>query len=881
MSTPTTSASVVSDFVAAITAGLAADRVAHEWVELVRGLTEIRDVEPDEVLVRHHAVAEHLYFLVEGEVSYEHLVSGRPRERVSHDAHRWLPIGWSSVHLRRYRVTAVAATHGRVLCLPLTAWDELAARAPRLWAMLAEFTFRTAARMLWEARGTQPATSAPGASPASRLPLAVSPEPAAVQDMYQRSACFSALPTACRDWLSDHSTLYRAGEGVRILAEGAASEGLSLLTSGRAAMRFRVAAQDDGHGERIAVRHAVRSGTLLCWSAATETLPTPYDVEAVQDSTLAFVPREALAGLLEQHPAWLGAIFEQQLWQLRGYLLSTRTHYGHGSDDGGIGALRDIIEDSKPVLPVNSRLYGIPHLLENKLTRGDGFRRLYETHFEGDAAERSLASLALDLLRDLERGHRFFTGLQATYDAVVRDEERDAHDLRRIASRYFRDALTHVPYVIKGLEHLPDDGNCILIYNHMAYADDSVLPNGFLFNPDSHFVSSVLMEPKYGDGLRVARTNATTEFWRADYYDRLGHIGVVTPESGWRDETLEEKARRKQRFLASCEDALARGRPLAIAPEGTITEAESTTEQSPAPMKAGAFVMSARFASRPSIVPVALANFDRPAHRTVFSCVIKPPFTMEERSVDVDDRDSMQAFLVAYRGEFRDHVEEAIALAHHIQTPEAELDGLVTNLGRVDAVNEEFEHDVRTLEHRASTPAEGVRGTVFYGSSTFRMWDDLADQVGVPDVVNLGFGGSTFEACRHYFERLVVPYAPTRLVIYCGDNDLARGATAADVTAEFTAFDEMVTAHLPRTACWFVSIKPSPGRRQALGTVRRANAQIADRIERLAHWEYVDWHRYMVDERGMPNPHLFTADAVHVNEAGYGVLAALLRRVLG
>ncbi len=850
------------------------------WAALLRENTQLVAFSRGDVLVRRNAVATHLDFLVDGDVDHEHLVAGRARDGVGHAQHPWLPIGWSGLTLRRHRVTVIGAGDGHVLRMPLAAWDELAETAPRLKAALVELTFRAAAAMLWEARGTSPTPPMAPSGADAGLPLAAAPEAGAVHDMYRRSACFSPLPAACRTWLADNSTIHRIPGGTQFLAEGTASDGLWLLLSGRAALRFRVSAEDTDEPVQTAVRYAVRSGTLLCWSAVTGTVPAPYDVEATRDTTVAHVPRAALAQLLAQRPAWLGAVLEQQLWQLRRYLLSTRTHDGTVPEDGGIAATEHLIEDSKPALPVNSRLYGVPHLLGNKLTRDDGFRRLYETQFEGTPAEQSVASLALDLLRDLERGHRFVAGLLSTYEAVARSDEEDPAELRRIASRYFRDALTHVPYVISGLEHLPDDGNCILIYNHMAYADDSILPNGFLFNPDSHFVSSVLMEPTYGDGLRIARTNDATEFWRADYYDRLEHIGVVTPESGWIDESPEEKRQRKEAFLAACEDVLASGRPFAIAPEGTITEEQSRTAVSPGPLKAGAFLMSARFASRPRIVPVALANFDEPAHRAVFSCVVKPSFTMAERGVDVDDRDAMQAFLADYREEFRGHVEEAIELAHAVQRPEADLDGIVTNLGDVDGVHEEFEFDVRALEHRAVRPPPSPTRTVFYGSSTFRLWPDLGDAVGVHDVVNLGFGGSTFEACRRYFERLVVPQSPARLVVYCGDNDLARGASAADVTEQFGALAEMVAAQLPATSCWFVSIKPSPGRRDVLGEVAAANDAIRARIDRLPRWSYVDWHRFLLDDQGQPSPALFTDDEIHVNEGGYGVLATLLRREL-
>ena len=570
----------------------------------------------------------------------------------------------------------------------------------------------------------------------------------------------------------------------------------------------------------------------------------------------------------------------QELWQLRNWLTWSRSRFGTDPEDDGIAPVEHLIADSSPTLPVNSSLYGVPYLLRNRLTREDGFRRLYSAHLHGSSAERAVANTALDLLRDLERGHRFFLGLQSTYDAVVASDPLPPYERRRFSTRHFRDALNHVPYVIDGLEYLPDDPNFILIYNHMAYAEDSILPNGFLFNPDSHFISGVLLEPKYGDGLRVARTNATTEFWRADYYDRLGHIPVTTPESGWVEETPEEKKARKQKFFDDCAAVLASGQPFSLAPEGTITEEDSVTERSPGPLKAGVFLMSERLPSRPRILPVALANFDKPAHRAVFSCVIKPSFTMTERGVDVTDHAELSAFLEEYRREFRGHVEEAIALAENVVRPDADLHGLVTNIGGVDVVHEEFEHDVRALELRPAPPSPDAGATVFYGSSTFRLWRTLGDDVGVPRAVNLAFGGSTLEACRLYFERLVLPHQPERIVLYAGENDIGRGEPPQHVVSLFGRFADLVQAHCPTARCWFVSMKPSPNRDEFTEAIRTTNSGVESVMDQWEQWCYVDWYAHMLDADGRADPQLFEPDGLHVNSAGYAILARLLRKAL-
>ncbi|MFG0259146.1 MAG: hypothetical protein ACF8LK_02245, partial [Phycisphaerales bacterium JB041] len=83
-----------------------------------------------------------------------------------------------------------------------------------------------------------------------------------------------------------------------------------------------------------------------------------------------------------------------------------------------------------------------------------------------------------------------------------------------------------------------------------------------------------------------------------------------------------------------------------------------------------------------------------------------------------------------------------------------------------------YEREIWAFEaaDRADPPEPGR--VLFIGSSSFRLWKTLeADMVPVP-VLNRGFGGSKTGEVLAVFDRIVVPYAPSVIVYYCGDNDL-------------------------------------------------------------------------------------------------------------
>ncbi len=86
-----------------------------------------------------------------------------------------------------------------------------------------------------------------------------------------------------------------------------------------------------------------------------------------------------------------------------------------------------------------------------------------------------------------------------------------------------------------------------------------------------------------------------------------------------------------------------------------------------------------------------------------------------------------------------------------------------------------YEDEVRMLEREREADPGPADPVAFYGSSSIRLWDDIAADLGDPRIVNLGFGGSTLAACAHYFGRVVVPYRPRSVVVYAGDNDLGDG----------------------------------------------------------------------------------------------------------
>ena len=174
-------------------------------------------------------------------------------------------------------------------------------------------------------------------------------------------------------------------------------------------------------------------------------------------------------------------------------------------------------------------------------------------------------------------------------------------------------------------------------------------------------------------------------------------------------------------------------------------------------------------------------------------------------------------------------------------------------------------------------PSQAV---LFKGSSSIRKWTSLANDFPDVRVITRGFGGSELSDSVLYADRIAIPYRPRLIVVYAGDNDLARGKTAGEVHAAFRAFCAKIHAALPTTRILYVSIKPSPSREKLKDQIVAANALIAAECRQDPRLGFADVYTPMLDAKGGMRPELFVQDMLHMNEAGYAIWTRVLAPLL-
>ncbi len=179
-----------------------------------------------------------------------------------------------------------------------------------------------------------------------------------------------------------------------------------------------------------------------------------------------------------------------------------------------------------------------------------------------------------------------------------------------------------------------------------------------------------------------------------------------------------------------------------------------------------------------------------------------------------------------------------------------------------------YEDEVKRLEAEIAAFAYEPR-LVFYGSSSIRLWDSLYKDFEWYLPANLGFGGSTLEACVYFFNRIMKQIQPQHLIVYAGDNDLGDGRTPLQVHGYFVELCRLMDESYKNLPVSYISIKPSLARWDIRHKIQYTNSLIEASIANKPNITYVDVFNYMIGNNGLPDTDLYEADGLHLNKNGY------------
>jgi lysophospholipase L1-like esterase len=198
-----------------------------------------------------------------------------------------------------------------------------------------------------------------------------------------------------------------------------------------------------------------------------------------------------------------------------------------------------------------------------------------------------------------------------------------------------------------------------------------------------------------------------------------------------------------------------------------------------------------------------------------------------------------------------------------------------------------------TLEYLVQDYTEATQASnLMLGSSSIRKLDAslLAD---CGSWLNIGIGNSSIADLIRYLRLSPLEIKPARILLYAGENDIARGMSVPESYAEYLALLDLLTSRFPNSDVHILSIKPSPRRAahwdkfDALNTRLRQHAASTPQARRKhaassvsngngngkskskskskSSNEKVFFHPFQAPAH-MPLKSLFTQDGVHLTQ---------------
>lgn len=188
------------------------------------------------------------------------------------------------------------------------------------------------------------------------------------------------------------------------------------------------------------------------------------------------------------------------------------------------------------------------------------------------------------------------------------------------------------------------------------------------------------------------------------------------------------------------------------------------------------------------------------------------------------------------------------------------------------------EIDAFLKEDQVNPPPAG--GILFIGSSIFREWTDLNEQMAPLPVFNRAFGGSRTADVLYYMDRIVLPYAPRIIVYYCGSNDINALEGPLPIFQRIRQFSERVREALPGTLVYMVSINRAPQKKDRWDIVDSTNAMVREYCLSTDNRGYIDVNPVLFDNQGNPRFDLYRDDQLHFKDQAYLEFAGVIRPVI-
>ena len=447
----------------------------------------------------------------------------------------------------------------------------------------------------------------------------------------------------------------------------------------------------------------------------------------------------------------------------------------------------------------------------------------------------------------------FLKALKKSYVKIMKISHGVGYfEVRRKSAKLIKKAFDPLKVEIRGSEHLPKDQKIIFIYNHLRNHPYFTVDNTFQITLDSHFISSKILYKYYKNpGTRVVRFSLPEEDEHRRYYNKFNFIRVFSKDFTPSGFTKKQIRATNEEFYNKAANELKNNTNLVFSPEGS----SYYTDESPGTFRKGIFKLAASFKEQPLFVPIVLVNFDKLPSKDSFKCEIKPPFRLTEFGVDSPYSNKMEEAIEKIQCKYEQWINEL----------------------KKDNIN--FEREIVVLKQKIEQKENKKDLVVFYGSSTLRLWENMALDFPDWNTLNLGFGGAFIHSMEHYFEVLFEGLKPKSIILYLGGNDLTLGYSAQKIGAAIADLVKKIHYKFPKANIYSIAIKPSIERAEQLKKICSINSLVQNLSTSFSYFQQIEFYEHLIEKKEIKKEYLLQ-DGLHLNSKGYELLSSLVRKKL-
>lgn len=183
---------------------------------------------------------------------------------------------------------------------------------------------------------------------------------------------------------------------------------------------------------------------------------------------------------------------------------------------------------------------------------------------------------------------------------------------------------------------------------------------------------------------------------------------------------------------------------------------------------------------------------------------------------------------------------------------------------------------IAELDAKETDPADAV---LFIGSSSIRLWSDIAADMKPWPTIQRGYGGAKFSDLAVLADQIIKPHKFRALAIFVG-NDVTGSAddkTPAEVVRLFQHVVATARRHAPEAPIFLIEITPTPKRWSAWGKIKETNAALKKACEDGENLHFISTASQYLNDRSEPVAELFKDDKLHQNRDGYVRWSRLIR----